>query len=143
MSATITLMDSSRKNFQERLQFLEKKTIAETYRAMVKFLTNAQTLAKNKLKSDRHIVTSRLRNSIYVKTFDRKNEGTYRDNKGKTYNNRIEVKIAENEMAVGTNVEYAEKIEFLYDSFLYWGVKHSDAEQMGRDISQKLLGIRQ
>jgi len=141
MSATIKIEERSYRDFQRKIGRMETVVVEWTYEAMIKFLTNAQTLAKNKLKSDGHIVYGRLRNSIYVKEKSGKNEGTYTAN-GKQYNNKLEIQLKEDEAAVGTNVEYAEKIEFIYDSFLYWGVKHSDANQMGRDISQKLLGFK-
>ena len=150
MKASIELEKASRLNFERMLDKLSKRTTEAAYKGLVKFLFQIKLLAQNKLKADRHIVTSRLRNSIYVKTHEQKhanvsgNSELYGDDDGNQYLNDLSaISISENEGAVGTNVEYAEKIETQYDSFLYWAAENADVDRMAREISQELLGFRQ
>ena len=83
-----------------------------------------ETDAKNKLKSDGHIVTGRLRSSIHAEL----KEGAsyqYSDQEGKTYDGSLKKKVGKLEAVIGTNVFYAPFIEFgtKYfggDSFMGW-----------------------
>ena len=112
-----------------------------TYNAIVAYLFNAKMNAQNKIKADNHIVTSRLRNSIYVQSHSKtlQDKEGYKDNEGNAFNARLRIPLAENEAAMGTNVEYAEKIERL-DSFIYWGFKNADdkefSKQYNREVNQ-------
>jgi len=102
------------------------------WKATVKVLFNIKALAQLRLTDRGHVVTSRLKNSIYVKTPKQEHAGAaennpvnYRDKDGKTYNaDLLSVNLQKHEGATGTNVEYADKIERL-DSYLYWAVKNA------------------
>ncbi len=85
-------------------------------RDIEKVLYKMKTEAQLRLTGRGHIVTSRLRNSIYVQMhgFDNfpDNSKSYSAN-GKSYSSELKtVRLKENEGAVGTNVEYAAGIEF-------------------------------
>ncbi len=88
------------------------------WKATVKVLFNIKALAQLRLTDRGHVVTSRLKNSIYVKTPKQEhanrsdNSATYRDSEGKTYNSDLRsVSLGKYEGAVGTNVEYAAAVE--------------------------------
>lgn len=119
------------------------------YAGIVAFLFTAKMNAMNKIKADKHIVTSRLRNSIYVKTAVQTAEiGTtlkipidkpiYGDNEGNRYDADLTtVELKDNEAAFGTNVEYAEKIERL-DSFIYWGFQNADDKAFSKEYNRQV-----
>lgn len=81
-----------------------------------------ETDAKEKLKADGHIVTGRLRGSIHAEL---KNSAsyTYKDDHGKTFDGALKQQMTKLEAVAGTNVSYAPKIEFNYDSFLRWAAE--------------------
>lgn len=101
--------DALNKNFDD----IKKKIPLASYHALVAFLFNAKSLAQNRLKANKHIVTSRLRNSIYVKSHAKRQDNKqYSDRKGRTYSADLEtVALKDQEAAIGTNVEYAAAIE--------------------------------
>lgn len=177
--ATIELMADSRDNFDRQIDKLSERSLEAAMKGFVKLMTNAKTLAQQKLKADGHIVTSRLRNSIYIKTGTKQtipgNKQTYSDGQGRSFNADFDVELTRTEVAIGTNVEYAAAIElgarphtitskngkslgtpksgffgktvnhpgFSGDSYLYWGVKNTNPDQMGREIAKTLLkGIK-
>ena len=111
---TIELTQQSKKNN------LKKLAPEAARKGMFKLLFDIKALAQNKLKSDGHIVSSRLRNSIYVQSTKPQNFGdnneTYQDETGKSYSSRLDVDLTDNEGAVGSNVEYAGAIEYGYDA---------------------------
>ena len=87
-------------------------------KAVFKVLMKIKTTAQNRLLGRGHIVTSRLRNSIYVQMNNMKetakNSRTYKDDTGKSYDSEMKTVTLANDLegAVGTNVEYASDIEF-------------------------------
>lgn len=117
--ATIELQEKSLNNARLQMEKLNKLAPELMYRALVTLLFDIKALAQMKLKSDRHIKTSRLRNSIFVKSFNQQharkpdNSDTYSAD-GKSYSSELQVDLNLNEAAVGTNVEYAGAIEFGY-----------------------------
>lgn len=115
---TIELTQQSKKNIDLQMAKLKKLAPDVARKGMFKLLFDIKALAQNKLKSDRHIVSSRLRNSIYVQTLKPQNIGdnkeTYQDETGKSYSSRLDVDLTDNDGAVGTNVEYAGAIEYGY-----------------------------
>ena len=117
--ATIQLQKESKANFDKQLKKLNKLAPETAFKGLVRMLFDIKTLAQLKLKSDGHIKTSRLRNSLYVKTLGQKNANVPDNSKsyvaeGKSYNSEFQVTLKENEGAIGTNVEYAPAIEFGY-----------------------------
>lgn len=117
---TIELTEQSRKNLDLQLQRLNKLSPEAAYNGLIKILFDIKALAQNKLKYDKHIITSRLRNSLYVQTPKKTtvsgNAETYTDNNGKTYNATLDVELTDKEGAVGSNVEYAGAIEYGYSA---------------------------
>lgn len=127
--ASMVLTEESKKNLDAQFNKLKEKAPHSVTMGIVKMLFDIKFLAQNKLKADRHIVTSRLRNSLYVqintdyltakKVYDQQsakggNSETYSDNEGKSYNSELNVELNKNQGAVGTNVEYAAAIEYGY-----------------------------
>jgi hypothetical protein len=114
------------------------------YNSIVAYLFNAKMNAMNKIKADRHIVTSRLRNSIYVLSHskDLKDKDNYEDDLGNVFRGVLDnVNIEHQEAAFGTNVEYAEKIERL-DSFIYWGFKNADDKEFSKRYNREVNQLK-
>ncbi|NIA28714.1 MAG: hypothetical protein GWP06_02225 [Actinobacteria bacterium] len=130
------------KQFDHLKMIMGKSSIA----ALAKIGMKIKTTAQNRIKAKGHIVTSRLRNSIYVKgkkpIINNNNQRSYSDSKGNAYTSDLSTTgLVKDQIAVGTNVDYAEKIEVM-DSFLYWAVKNVDVtktigEQMREDLKRK------
>ena len=148
--ATLSLEKAGYNNLLKNIKKVQNNSNMSAMKGLMKFLFQIKLLAQQKLKSDGHIITSRLRNSIYVQTPNQQyasqsnNSPSYSDDKGGTFDAEMKgIGLQSNEGAVGTNVNYANKIEFDYDSFLYWGMKHADVDKIGRDIAKELLnGIK-
>ena len=85
-----------------------------------------ETVAKKKITQDKHIDTGRLRASIHT-TYKGKEHYSYSDDEGEAFNSRLDVKRKEHNVFVGTDVEYATKIEAL-DSYLHYAHKNSKAK---------------
>jgi hypothetical protein len=78
-----------------------------------------ETLAKRKLTIGRHVVTGRLRSSIHAKLTNT-DSYNYSDKDGNTFDGSIKETVSPGKsVVIGTNVEYAQKIELL-DSYLYY-----------------------
>lgn len=129
----------SARKLEKRFKILSTAYPEETFRAIIKILFDIKLLAQKKIKADGHIVTSRLRNSIFVKTPKQKfanrsgNKRTYNDNEGNSFDADLNVKLRGAEGAVGTNVIYARKIEDL-DSYLGYAVNAVDMAKRFREI---------
>lgn len=141
--ASIELTNQSKRNLDLQLKKLNKLSSKSAYDGLIKILFDIKALSQNKLKYDKHIVTSRLRNSMYVQTpkpiHTADNSENYKDNNGKSYSSVLDTELSETEGAVGTNVGYGSKIEYLYDSFLYWALKNVDLNKRWREVSAELL----
>lgn len=130
--ATFELQQQSKANLDK--QFAKLKTLApsEVFKMIVTLLFDIKTLAQLKLKNDGHIVTSRLRNSFYIKAekYAKRNSNseTYNDSNGKSYSRDFNVDLRKNEAAIGTNVEYAPAIEFGYSGHT---IKAKNFKQLG------------
>ncbi len=119
MSAEISLDANSLKHFNSQMEILRSNGKLSLYQALVKLSFKIKSEAQNRLKGQRHVVTSRLRNSIYVMAKKQEdvskkdNSSSYSDNTGRTYDAKL-VSITPNddELIIGTNVEYAGDIEF-------------------------------
>ena len=114
----IQLDQASKQNLDKQFQALGT-TIAEAGpKAIFKVLMKIKTSAQLYLTGRGHIVTSRLKNSIYVQMPNMPNlpdnQRNYTDNRGGSYDAEMKTVALknENEGAVGTNVEYAAGIEF-------------------------------
>ena len=117
---TFELTEQSKRNIDLQMGKLKQLAPEMAKKGMFKLLFDIKALAQNKLRSDSHIVTSRLRNSLYVQATNQKytnqpdNSETYSDTAGKSYSRKLDVDLTDNEGAVGTNVEYAGAIEYGY-----------------------------
>lgn len=101
---------------QKQIELAGEGGKASAYRALIKVLFRIQADARLRLTGRGHIITNRLRSSIFVKTqtptITKDNQLTYSDNTGKSYSSDLStVSVKEFEGAVGTNVEYAPAIE--------------------------------
>ena len=139
----IEVTRKSQRHLERQLDKLTRGTERSMYSAMIKLAMKIKTEAQLRLTGRGHIVTSRLKNSIYIKAKTPQqipnNNQTYQDKEGQTYNADLRsVPITQNDIAIGTNVEYAPKIEH-QDSFLYWAMKNVDvtksvADDMRNDL---------
>lgn len=138
MSGQIEIDEMSRRNVLAALSGIQA---IPWNIALAKVLFRIKILAQLRLTEKMHIVTSRLKNSIYVKMpkqsdadkagseMGADNDRRYRWNavgkqKAGTGDRDLStVNLDVNEGAVGTNVEYGPKIE-RRDSFLYWAAKN-------------------
>lgn len=113
MSARLEIDERSMRVLGNRLDDIKKDIPAAAYESMVAYLFSVKSLAQNRLKDRRHIITSRLRNSLHVMSnAKRQDSKTYSGNDGKTYSAELKsVSLKDKEAAVGTNVEYAASIE--------------------------------
>ena len=107
---------ASLNNLEKQFRALATTIDKASPKAIFKVLMKIKTEAQLYLKGRGHIVTSRLRNSIYVQMPGHddapQNNKSYTAD-GKSYSSELKtVKLKENEGAVGTNVEYAAGIEF-------------------------------
>jgi len=147
MGGQIEIDKMSRQRVMQSLQGLEDIPFDE---ALIRTLFKIKALAQLRIREKGHIVTSRLRNSIYVKypaqskadrlaTSDNNKNYSWNATKNQSAGsgNRdlktVNLKIGEG--AVGTNVDYAGKIERM-DSYLYWGAKNinKDVKRYFQDI---------
>jgi hypothetical protein len=141
MSVQISVDPVSFKKLDKRFKLLGKHYPEETFRAMVSLLFDMKLMAQRKIKKDGHIVTSRLRNSIFVKTPKQKfasragNKQIYSDNEGNSFGGDLNVRLRNFEGAVGTNVIYGQKIENL-DSYLEYAAKNVDVNKRLRQIPE-------
>ena len=97
-----------------------------------------QSAAKLRLKEMKHYITGRLASSIHSEV----KEGIVHDNgevsattfdykaevSGEMFDGTLHEEIAPLELIVGTNVEYAEKIEVKYDSYLRFAAELGDSQ---------------
>jgi hypothetical protein len=110
--ASVEFSYKEKQKMDRTFEVIKKEIPAATYEALVAFLFGVKALAQNRLKDRKHIVKSRLRNSIYVhSTAKRQDNKTYSDNEGKTYSAVLAVPLKKHEAAIGTNVEYALSVE--------------------------------
>ena len=138
MSVSIQIDAASLAHLNRQLAVLQQAGPRSLYSALFKIAYKIKVEAQLRLRGKKHIVTSRLRNSLFVKT---KNKPTvaYQDKDGKPFISELaSVAIADTELAIGTNVEYGGKIENM-DSFLYWAVQNVDiSKSVAEDVRQTL-----
>lgn len=111
MKVSVTLDERS---YQDTLKALERfgKDSQKAIKGAVDATALAvETDAKNKLKEDRHIITSRLRSSIHAET-KQQQRFSYTDDKGNVYDGSLNERFEDMEAIAGTNVTYAPHIEF-------------------------------
>lgn len=116
----IELDQKSAKAVQKSFKDYGKDAVEAIKRGVMRTALAIETDAKRRLRGElgsaRHWITGRLAASVHTEmegenTFEKKQESKSGDGK-------LGVNVGGLEAAVGTNVEYADKIEFEYDSFL-------------------------
>jgi hypothetical protein len=120
---------------------MEKHYPEETYRAIVAILFDMKLIAQRKIKKDKHIITSRLRNSLFVKTPKQKHAKRATNKRvysfaGGTGLRFLGVNLKKHEGAFGTNVIYAKFIENM-DSFIEYAAKTVDVNKRFRQIPER------
>lgn len=131
---SIRLENKSIKETFSQLNHLAKLAPKEAFKGLKSIAIEIVNNAQNKLKSDRHIITGRLRNSITT-YFRGKKKDTYKDDDGKTYSSKIALPLLESEVAAGTNVEYALDIE-KKDSFLNHAINTTKGERVDKILKR-------
>lgn len=118
-SVSIEMDNSAMRNIQKNLDSLKTGGAESAYRALMKVAFKIKAEAQLRLTGRGHIVTSRLKNSIFVKSkkmtdvIKRGNSLTYTDTKGNSYKSDMTTfTLNDFEFAIGSNVEYAQDIEF-------------------------------
>lgn len=97
--------------------------------------TDAKNRLNGKLGSARHWVTGRLASSVHVET-DRINSFVPITD-SEAGDRSLNAPVSGAEALVGTNVEYAHKIEFDYDSFLQFAANRQ-AKNLPKRVNQEL-----
>lgn len=104
-------------NVKSQLDGLKSQGGMSAYRALMKVAFKIKAEAQLRLTGRGHVVTSRLKNSIFVKSkkmsdvIKGNNKLNYSDKNGKSYSADLSVSLNDLEFAIGTNVEYGEDIE--------------------------------
>ncbi len=140
MSSNIEVTSESSKELFKHFDELKKSAPRIAYKYLKMIGLELVVIAQDKLKSDGHIITARLRNSITT-WYKRKRNDPYSWNsvakgsttaggkvakanyQGGTSENSSPIPLDDFEVAAGTNVNYAAKIEKT-DSFLGYAVNN-------------------
>jgi hypothetical protein len=132
---SIEIDKASRANLERQFSLLGTTIDKASPKAIFKVLMKIRSYAMLRLTGMGHVVTSRLKNSIYVEMGDPRINTelpkTYTDESEppKSYNAELKtVRLKENEGAVGTNVSYAAGIEF---GFAPHVIRAKDAKVLG------------
>lgn len=138
---TVTLDSTSQKETVNALRKFGKdsaKVIKDVVNAAA---ANIESDAKEKIKADKHIVTNRLRASIHAE-YKTDQQYMYKDDENENFDGALHENFGELEAIVGTNVSYASKIEFMYDSFLRWAAEKQKPIFIRKmtDALNKLIG---
>ena len=95
---------------------IKQAIISAVHATALRIESVAKLRLRGALGSAKHWVTGRLASSVHT---EMKGVNTFKAGQSsQSGDGRLGVNIGELEAAVGTNVEYADKIEFNYDSFL-------------------------
>ena len=154
MAVELKVDKISEKQLSTKFKVLEFLYPEEIFRAIVTILFDIKLIAQKKLKADGHIVTARLRNSIYVKSprqifanrSNNKTAYTYpggtdkqgRKQPGGSGNRDLNTSLRGAEAAVGTNVVYARNIEEKHDSFLQYAVDTVDSDKRFKEAEKRV-----
>ncbi len=129
MSVQLQIDWVSQQHLMNQLDIMRATGKRSGYSAIVKLGMKIKTEAQLRLKGRRHVVTARLVNSIFLKGKEKVDNPNYSDNIGNSFSgDLVTVSVGEGELAVGTNVEYAGKIE-AKDSYLAWAAANVNIEQ--------------
>lgn len=135
---SIEIDQKSFDHLNKQMEVLKQGTPRSLYSAITKIGYKIKAEAQMRLRGKNHIVTSRLRNSLFVKTKS-KHSLSYQDNKGGSFISDLRtITIKENDIAIGTNVIYAEYIENM-DSYLQWATLNVDISKSIQDDMKKTM----
>lgn len=163
MSIQLEVENDALTNIMKQFDILKQNAPRSMYSSLMKVAFKIRSEAMNRLKGRRHVVSSRLRNSIHVQGEGANigdNKETYSDDNGKSYSSILATAtFAKGEIGVGSNVEYASSIElgsrkhkipnafgkgvevdhpgYAGDSFLYWAMQHVDVTKSTGDDMKK------
>lgn len=115
----IELDKAAKKHLDRQFDILKRQGKRSAYWALMKVALKIKAEAQLRLTGRGHVVTSRLKNSIFVQAKDlskatraKGNNLTYSDKNGKTYKSKLStVTLDDYSFAVGSNVAYAATIE--------------------------------
>ena len=135
MSARIEIDRKSNLLMQQQIDKMLEAGEKSGAEIITSLLFKMKAISQTRLTEREHVVTSRLKNSIFVKLGSglkslkkSKNKQNYKDNEGGRFVNGLKnVSLKETEGAFGTNVEYGEKIENR-DSFLRFATRNIDKD---------------
>jgi hypothetical protein len=96
-----------------------------------------ESLIKQRLTDNGQVITGRLRSSIHSETTNSDNY-QYSDQAGGSFDGSLNTEILENEIALGTNVNYAESVEFHSKKGNYF---YPSTDQMYSDLQDRLKRI--
>jgi hypothetical protein len=138
MSATLTLDQGSKDHLNKQFRLLREAAPRSVYSAIMKVAYKIAADASQRIKGQQHVVTGRLRSSIFVKTKTKASQA-YSDDFNKSFVSELpSIAIGLDEVAIGTNVEYAQKIESKYP-FLSWAVANFDIQKSIGDEAKTTL----
>ena len=101
--------------------------------------SDAKRRLKGELGSAKHWITGRLAASVHTEMDGINSFESIKDSKSEDSN--LGISVDKMESIVGTNVEYAQKIEFEYDSFLrFAGEKQS--KKFSKRVEEEINKIR-
>ena len=119
MSVTVTITITGLNEVQDFIHKVPETMMAKLNRIVKE--AALQCLDYTKKGQNTPVVTNRLRSSIHIETkagyFEdnmRKTNGQYNDKHGTQFDGQLSQKPSPDEIFVGTNVEYAPKIESKY-----------------------------
>lgn len=121
MSVQLEIDKKSLDDLQKQIETWKKRMGGSAYAGLCQAALQLRNDAMLRLNERKHIVTSRLKNSIYIKVNQSdpkvvdfgKNGPNYTDKDGKGYDGELRtVTVGSGELVIGTNVEYAGAIEF-------------------------------
>lgn len=153
MSVQISVDKASSNKLNKNLEALGD---VNWFEGIVMTLVKIKSLAQLRLTDKGHIITSRLKNSIYIKTPKQSEANTIASRQGIENNRKYSwnsvgkqkggsgdrdlstVNVKKDEGAVGTNVVYGGKIERM-DSYLYWALKNINKNigEYFREVAKK------
>lgn len=110
MAQTVEINLSGERQLRRRLNELPEQVQEAILQEMIETaLTDIETEAKRNCRVD----TGRLRSSIHTE-FKGRRDYNYTDDEGRGFSGELNIAIRDNEVVVGTNVEYSKKIEAQY-----------------------------
>lgn len=146
-SVELKIDDASLKHLQNQLVLLQAHGKRALFDSVAKLAMKIKTEGQLRLKGQGHVKTSRLVNSLYMQANNQqkadkvaggRNPGSY-SAEGKTYDSKMPtVGLTDYEIAVGSNVEYADAMEHgskphtikpKNGKVLAWGQKQSGTVQ--------------